>query len=209
MAVNYDYSYEIATGDILNSLDNRTFDESDGDEINAQIATMINVISYRIILNPMGVCNSGILPITTTGIDKKKPDTNQSVTYGSVPFYFNFSTTYSDVSTNGMTINNISAGGITIGSGPRVLTELTISTQNSYTVDSVFIKAMAGNATSNYNLSIKVGAIVVFSKTVNDSTGWKVFGGTLDESLTGQVSFVFTGSASLKINSIAFNALSV
>ena len=157
----------------------------------------------------MGMCNSGILPLTTTGIDKKTPDTNQSVTYGSVPFYFNFSTTYSSVSTSGMTINNISAGGITVGSGTRVLTKLTISTQNSYTVDSVFIKAMAGNASSSYTLSIKVGDTVVFTKTIDDSTGWKVFGGTLDESLSGQISFVFTGSSSLKINSIAFNALSV
>jgi hypothetical protein len=209
VSVNYDYTYQAVTADVANSLDNHTFSESDGDAMNAQIATTINNISYRIVLNPMGMCNSGILPLTTTGIDKKTPDTNQSVTYGSVPFYFNFSTTYSSVSTSGMTINNISAGGITVGSGTRVLTKLTISTQNSYTVDSVFIKAMAGNASSSYTLSIKVGEIVVFTKTIDDSTGWKVFGGTLDESLSGQISFVFTGSSSLKINSIAFNALSV
>lgn len=209
VSVNYDYTYQAVTADVANSLDNHTFTESDGDAMNAQIATTINNISYRIVLNPMGMCNSGILPLTTTGIDKKTPDTNQSVTYGSVPFYFNFSTTYSSVSTSGMTINNISAGGITVGSGTRVLTKLTISTQNSYTVDSVFIKAMAGNASSSYTLSIKVGDTVVFTKTIDDSTGWKVFGGTLDESLSGQISFVFTGSSSLKINSIAFNALSV
>ncbi len=209
VSVNYDYTYQAVTADVANSLDNHTFTESDGDAMNAQIATTINNISYRIVLNPMGMCNSGILPLTTTGIDKKTPDTNQSVTYGSVPFYFNFSTTYSSVSTSGMTINNISAGGITVGSGTRVLTRLTISTQNSYTVDSVFIKAMAGNASSSYTLSIKVGDTVVFTKTIDDSTGWKVFGGTLDESLSGQISFVFTGSSSLKINSIAFNALSV
>ena len=207
VGVNYDYTYQDATEDILNSLDNRTFTESDGDSLNAQIATMINVISYQIILNPMGVCNSGILMVTTTGITKTTPDVDQSVTYGDVPFYFNFSTSYSSVSTSGMTINNISAGGITVGSNSRILTKLVIKTQNAYTVDGAYIKAMAGNASSSYSLTIKVGDTVVFTKTINDSNNWKVFGGALFEPLTGQVSFTFTGSASLKINSIAFNAL--
>ena len=207
VGVNYDYTYQDATEDILNSLDNRTFTESDGDSLNAQIATMINVISYQIILNPMGVCNSGILMVTTTGITKTTPDVDQSVTYGDVPFYFNFSTSYSSVSTSGMTINNISAGGITVGSNSRILTKLVIKAQNAYTVDGAYIKAMAGNASSSYSLTIKVGDTVVFTKTINDSNNWKVFGGALSESLTGQVSFTFTGSASLKINSIAFNAL--
>ena len=207
VGVNYDYTYQDATEDILNSLDNRTFTESDGDSLNAQIATMINVISYQIILNPMGVCNSGILMVTTTGITKTTPDVDQSVTYGDVPFYFNFSTSYSSVSTSGMTINNISAGGITVGSNSRILTKLVIKTQNAYSVDGAYIKAMAGNASSSYSLTIKVGDTVVFTKTINDSNNWKVFGGALSEPLTGQISFTFTGSASLKINSIAFNAL--
>ena len=155
----------------------------------------------------MGMCSSGILAITTTGIDKKTPDVDQSVTYGDVPFLFNFQTTYSEVSTSGMTINNISAGGITVGSGPRPLTKLTITTKNSYTIDGAYIKAMAGNASSSYSLTIKVGETTVFTKTVNDSSNWKVFGGNLDEPLTGQLSFVFSGSASIKLNSIAFNAI--
>ena len=211
VTVKNDYSYEsaVAISSIGNTLMNHTFAESDGESITAKIITGKNDISYQINLNPMGSCSSNILDVTTTGINKKTPDVDQNVTYGDVAFKFNFSTTYSDVSTSGMTINNISAGGITVGSNTRVLTKLTIASSASYTVDKVFIKAQAGNATSNYTLTIKVGDKVIFTKTVNDSTGWKVFGGTLTEPLTGQISFIFTGSSSLKINSIAFNEVSV
>ena len=134
---------------------------------------------------------------------------DQNVTYGDVGFTFNFVTTYDAVSTSGMTINNISAGGITVGSSTRVLTKLTIATSATYTVDRVFIKAMAGNASSSYTLTIKVGETTAFTKTINDSTAWKNFGGALNEPLTGQISFIFIGTSSLKINSIAFNVISV
>ena len=204
-----DFSVEDAAplSSIGHSLMNHVFTESDGDMIEAIIHTSINDIKYQIILNPMGLCSSGTLMVTTTGIDKKSPDTNQSITLGNVPFSFNFSTTFSDVSTTGMTINNISAGGITVGSNNRVLTRLILTTKDSYCIDKAFVKAQAGNATSNYSLIIKVGTALIYSGTVNDSTGWKVFGGSLDEPVTGQVSYIFTGSSCLKLNSIAFNAL--
>ena len=204
-----DFSVEDAAplSSIGHSLMNHVFTESDGDMIEAIIHTSINDIKYQIILNPMGLCSSGTLMVTTTGIDKKSPDTNQSITFGNVPFSFNFSTTFSDVSTTGMTINNISAGGITVGSNNRVLTQLILTTKDSYCIDKAFVKAQAGNATSNYSLIIKVGTALIYSGTVNDSTGWKVFGGSLDEPVTGQVSYIFTGSSCLKLNSIAFNAL--
>ena len=204
---NYDYESTVAMSSIGNTLNNHTFSENDGESITAEIVTAKNHITYQINLNPMGSCSSGILPITTTGINKKTPDKDQSVAFGNVAFYFTFSTTFSDVTTTGMTINNISAGGITIGSSNRSLTKLTLTTKESYTIDKAYIKAMAGNASSNYSLTIKVGDTVIASKTVNDSTGWKVFGETVEESLTGQITFIFIGSTSLKINSIAFNAL--
>lgn len=204
---NYDYESTAGMSSIGNTLNNHTFSENDGESITAEIVTAKNHITYQINLNPMGSCSSGILPITTTGINKKTPDKDQSVTFGNVAFYFNFSTTFSDVTTTGMTINNISAGGITIGSSNRSLTKLTLTTKESYTIDKAYIKAMAGNASSNYSLTIKVGEIVVATKTVNDSTGWKFFGETVEEGLTGQISFIFIGSTSLKINSIAFNSL--
>ena len=201
---NYSYS---AAGAVSHSLSGHPFSESDGDSIEAKITTPVNELKYQISLNPLAACNSGILDVTTTGINKKTPDVDQSVTYGNVGFTFNFSTTYDAVASSGMTINNISAGGITVGSNTRVLTRLTIASSASYTVDKIFIKAQAGNASSSYTLTIKVGDTVAFTKTVNDSTAWKDFGGALNEPLTGQISFIFTGSSSLKINSIAFNAL--
>ena len=203
------YSYTQVTSNITHSLSNHPFSESDGDKIEAKITTPSNEIKYMINLNPLGACSTGILDVTTTGIDKKKANVDQNVTYGDVGFTFNFVTTYDAVSTSGMTINNISSGGITVGSSTRVLTKLTIATSTSYTVDRVFIKAMAGNASSSYTLTIKVGETTAFTKTINDSTAWKNFGGALNEPLTGQISFIFIGTSSLKINSIAFNAISV
>ena len=208
VAVNNDYTYNEVTN-VSNSLANHPFVESDGDTIEAKITTPGNELKYSINLNPLGACSTGILPVTTTGINKTTPDVDQNVTYGNVGFIFNFSTTYGSVSSSGMTINNISAGGITVGSSTRVLTKLTIASSASYTIDKVFIKAQAGNASSSYTLTIKVGETTVSTHTINSSTAWKTFGGNLNEPLTGQVSFIFTGSSSLKINSIAFNVISV
>ena len=203
------YSFIETTNNITHSLSNHPFSESDGDKIEAKITTPSNEIKYMINLNPLGACSTGILDVTTTGINKKTANVDQNVTYGDVGFTFNFVTTYDAVSTSGMTINNISAGGITVGSSTRVLTKLTIATSAAYTVDRVFIKAMAGNASSSYTLTIKVGETTAFTKTINDSTTWKNFGGALNEPLTGQISFIFIGTSSLKINSIAFNVISV
>ena len=208
-AIYNDFSIEDASAisSIHNSLDTHVFTESDGDTIEASIITTINVIKYQIILNPMGLCSSGTLMVTTTGINKRTPNTDQNVSFSNVPFLFNFMTSYSSVSTDGMTINNISAGGITIGSTNRVLTKLTITTKDSYTADKAFIKAQAGNASSSYTVTIKVGNTTVYTGTVNDSSSWKVFGGALTEPVTGQITFVFTGSSCLKINSVAFNSI--
>ena len=203
------YSFIETTSNIAHSLSDHPFSESDGDKIEAKITTPSNEIKYMINLNPLGACSTGILDVTTTGINKKTANVDQNVTYGDVGFTFNFVTTYDAVSTSGMTINNISAGGITVGSSTRVLTKLTIATSATYTVDRVFIKAMAGNASSSYTLTIKVGETTAFTKTINDSTAWKNFGGALNEPLTGQISFIFIGTSSLKINSIAFNVISV
>ena len=203
------YSFIETTSNITHSLSNHPFSESDGDKIEAKITTPSNEIKYMINLNPLGACSTGILDVTTAGINKKTANVDQNVTYGDVGFTFNFVTTYDAVSTSGMTINNISAGGITVGSSTRVLTKLTIATSATYTVDRVFIKAMAGNASSSYTLTIKVGETTAFTKTINDSTAWKNFGGALNEPLTGQISFIFIGTSSLKINSIAFNVISV
>ena len=211
VAVNNDYTYSQVTSGLSHSLVDHLFSESDGDFIEAKIATPLNELKYQIILNPMGLCNSGILEPSTTGINKKTPDVDQEISIGGVPFYFNFSTTFSDVSTSGMTINNnpSEGGGITVGSGPRVLTKLVLKTKNSYTFDAAFAKAKAGNASSSYTLDIQVNGNSINTSTINDSSAWKTFGNTFQETYTGQITFVFTGSSCLKINTIAFNAISV
>lgn len=205
--VKNNYSYIETTSLFTNSLAGHAFNEDDGDSIIAQIDTPLNQISYQIILNPMGMCNSGILPLTTAGIDKKKADINQNVIYGEVPFTFYFETSYTSVSSNGMRIDNISAGGVTIGSDPKPLTKLKITTKEEVSIDSAYIKAQAGNATSSYSLTIKVGDILIYEGTVKDSSKWQVFGDKTNSPITGQVSYIFVGTSSLKINSIAFNTI--
>ena len=211
VGVNHDYSFEEVTAGISNSFDNHEFSDGDGNTANASITTPLNTFSYEIKLNPMGMCNSGVLEPSTTGINKKTPDVDQEILIGSVPFYFNFSTTYSDVSTSGMTINNnpSEGGGITVGSGPRVLTKLVLKTKNIYTFDAAFLKAKAGNGSSSYSVNIQVNGVSIYTNTIDDSETWKVFGSTFQETYTGQITFVFTGSSCLKLNSIAFNAISV
>ena len=211
VAVNYNYSFSEASANLSHSLSNHIFVEEDGDIIEAKISTPVNDLDYQIVLNPMGLCNSGTLVINTTGINKTTPNIDQSVSYGEIPFYFNFETTYSDVANSGMTINNISTGGITVGSNPRSLTKLTIKTKESYTIDQAYIKANAGNTTSSYKLVIKVGDDILLSETAvpyNDKK-FKLFGAKTTMPLTGQVSFIFTGSTSLMINSVAFNSIIV
>ena len=208
VGVNHDYTYEVVTTGFSNSFDNHEFSEADGSTASASITTPINTFSYEIKLNPMGMCSSGILNLDSTGLAKTSANIDQNVSYGSVPFIVNFSSS-TDISGANRFITNISAGGMTVGSGTNPCTRYSIVSQNTYTLESAYIKAMTGNVNSSYTLTIKVGDTVVFVETVNDSTNWKVFGGAFEEQLTGQLSFVFTGSSSLKLNSIAFNAISV
>ena len=208
VGVNHDYTYEEVEGGVSNSFDNHEFSDSDGSTANASITTPINTFSYEIKLNPMGMCSSGILNLDSTGLAKTSANIDQNVSYGSVPFIVNFSSS-TDISGANRFITNISAGGMTVGSGTNPCTRYSIVSQNTYTLDSAYIKAMTGNVNSSYTLTIKVGDTVVFVETVNESTNWKVFGGAFEQQLTGQLSFVFTGSSSLKLNSIAFNAISV
>ena len=108
-----------------------------------------------------------------------------------------------------MNNNPSEGGGITVGSGPRVLTKLILKTKNIYTFDAAFLKAKAGNGTSSYTVNIQVNGASIYTNTIDDSENWKVFGSTFQETYTGQITFVFTGSSCLKLNSIAFNAISV
>ena len=205
VAVYKDFSTEVVSEGIANSLDNYTFLESDGDNKTATITTPINEISYNISLNPIGQMSSGEIFLNTTGINKSQPGVEQEVTYSDVPFLL----TYESTAATPLTINNISGGGVTFGSGTKPITKVVLKTKNSYTVDAVFIKAWRKNNSSSYTLTIKVGDEAILSSASVDNADAKLFGKKLSEPLTGQIIYTFTGSNALNINSVAFNSILV
>ena len=100
---------------------------------------------------------------------------------------------------------------MTLGSGNNQLTGLVLKTKECYTIDKAFIKINAGNTSSSFSLVIKVGdTILLPSTTVDYNNGnFKLYGVNASEPLTGQVTYILTGSNAIKLNSIAFNAISV
>ena len=206
-----DYTYEVIDNGFTHSLINHTFVESDGDNKTATIQVGDDTFTYQIDLNPMANCSTGPIVIKPDGINKSQKGIDQNVTYNNYQFLLNFETSY----TGEMTINNIWSNGsgsevlgTTIGSKTRVLSKLTIKTKDSFTIDAAYAKAFVGNNESSYRLTIKVGDTVLLSgKSFNQTDVGKVMGNSVSEPLTGQVTFIFTGSSSLKINSIAFNSI--
>ena len=206
-----DYTYEVIDNGFTHSLINHTFVESDGDNKTATIQVGDDTFTYQIDLNPMANCSTGPIVIKPDGINKSQKGIDQNVTYNNYQFLLNFETSY----TGEMTINNIWSNGsgsevlgTTFGSKTRVLSKLTIKTKDSFTIDAAYAKAFVGNNESSYRLTIKVGDTVLLSgKSFNQTDVGKVMGNSVSEPLTGQVTFIFTGSSSLKINSIAFNAI--
>ena len=208
VGVNEDFTISDAStiSSIHNSLETHTFAESDGDSIKATISTTTNEIKYQINLNPMGLCsNSAIL--SSSGLSATAHSQDQNVSYGGIPFVANYSTSLAAGAT--FYIRNISAGGVTFATSNSELTRFSIETRDSYTVDRVYIKACASNSTSSYKLTIKVGDTVLLQEeTVSYlKNGFTCFGGRFAEPVTGKISYVFTGSNALKINSIAFNSI--
>ena len=206
VSVNKDYSYEISDETFLHSLDGHVFSESDGDSVNATITCSKNTISYAISLNPMAVCSKEVL-FSSTGIDSKSHNVEQEVTFSEEKILFTYNT--STAASSAFYIRNISTGGVTLGSTNNQLTGLTIKTKESYTVDRAYIKVNAGNANSSFNLVVKVGEQVLLNTTRVDYNGgnFKIYGASSSAPLTGQVSFILSGSNALKLNSIAFNEI--
>lgn len=192
------YTYEEVNEGVINSLADHTFSNDDGESISAYVGAGKDTFKYAITINASGATSSGEIVLSPTGLNANTPNVDQEVTYGNVPFIVNIGgTTY---------VRNITTGGITLGSGNNSLTSLTIKTKNSYTVNAAYIKAFAGNKNSSYLLTIKVGDNTLYSGTVN-STDMKQFGNQIATTYTGQISYIFSGSTSLKINSIAFNEI--
>ncbi len=206
------YTYEQVTTGYTNSLSEHVFSDADGESIVATISAGEQRINYRITLNPLASCSSGELFLNTTGLNKGKKGEDQTVTYGGVDFLFNFDSSANISSSNTMTINNINQDGspigMTIGSSTKPLTKLTLKTKNSYKIDAAYIKAFVGNVNSSYKLTIKVGDSVLLNQTtVNNKDIAKVYGASSSTVLEGQLTYIFEGSSSLKINSVAFNSI--
>ena len=206
VAVNNNYSYNLVSNSITHSLQGHTFTESDGDYVNAIIMTPLNTINYQILLNPMGAC-SDVIALSASGISATIHNQEQDVTFGGIPFVLKYETSIADSAS--FYIRNIGTGGVTLGSSNSELTKFVLKTKNEYTVDKAFIKACASNTSSSFSLTINVGdAVLLNNATVSYlKNGFNCYGGALNEPLTGQVSFIFTGSNALKINSIAFNQI--
>ena len=214
VAVYKDYSYEQVNTGYSNSLSNHVFSEEDGESIKATITAGENSFSYTIVLNPMLGCSTGIVTLNTTGVNERTPNVEQPVSWSNLDFYFSFTTSYGNVAaegtSGGMTLKNDNQnGGFYLGSGNKVLTSLTIKTKESYTIDQAYIKACANNQGSSFSLVIKVGDQVLLngSSVTYNQQKTRVFGAKSETPLTGQVTYIFTGSNALRINSIAFNSI--
>ena len=206
------YTYETVATGYSNSLASHTFSEADGESIVATITINEESIPYRITLNPLASCSSGEIFLNTTGVNKGKKNEDQQVAFCGVEFLFNFDSSANISSSNTMTINNINQDGepvgVTIGSNTKPLTKFTLKTKNSYRIDAAYIKVFVGNTSSSYRLTIKVGDSVLLNQTtVNNKDVAKVYGASTNNALEGQLTYIFEGSSSLKINSVAFNAI--
>ena len=203
VAVNKNLTYSVVSSGIENSLNNHTFAESDGKSLTAVITTPKNTLEYTISLDPIGQTSTGEIFLNANSINKSQSGVEQEMKFGDYDFLLSYVTTASSA-----TITNItSPGGITFGSSTKSITNVTIKTKNSYTIDAAYIKAFRGNKDSAYTLTIKVGEQILLNPTSVNNAEAQIFGKKLNEAYTGQLTFIFTGNTSLKINSIAFNAL--
>ena len=199
------YQTVTPTETITNSFANHTFVESDGDSVEVVLTTSINQIKYQINLDQMGTC-SNVATLGSSGISQMH-NQEQEVTFGGIPFVLKYMTSLDDSET--FYIRNISAGGVTLGSGNSPLTGFVLKTKNSYSIDKAYIKAYAGNDSSEYTLVIKVGDYVLLDETevINNNNKFKVFGNKYRGALTGQITYTFVGNTALRINSVAFDQI--
>ncbi|HHT66733.1 MAG TPA: hypothetical protein GX010_00680 [Erysipelotrichaceae bacterium] len=205
-----DYTYEPVTEGYVHSLEDKTFSLSDGGYVNASILIDEQTLSYNIALNPMSSCASGAIYLDTIeGIDNKLPNQEQSVIYGGIDFLLSYTTSYAKVETDGVTISNIvtNGPGISFGSSTKPITSVIIKSVNTYEINAAFVKACVGNRNSRYELIIKVNDETLLAGSIIDNSDdvFRLYGTNLETSLYGQISFIFVGSSSIKINSIAFN----
>ncbi|MCQ3035891.1 MAG: hypothetical protein MJ248_06755, partial [Bacilli bacterium] len=205
--VNSDLTTETVSA--ANSLNNHTFTSADGDTITATVSVDSFTYSYEISLNPMGNCSYiAQMDKSWTSADQNGADNSSNhvdTTSNGVTWRFYYE------ATKGITSRQIIAdtknNGFKMGSGTYAVTKVIITTVDEYTVDAAYIKAFASNTSSSFNLKIMVGTSILLNSdtvTYNNQTP-AVYGSTSNTPLTGQVSFILTGSNAISLQSIAFN----
>ena len=203
------YEYEVVNEGFTNSLKDHTFSEADGEAITATITAGKDTFSYSITLDPLASSSSGEIVINANGINKSKNGQDQEIKYGDIDFILNCQNN----SSSSMYIQNINNQesipiGVTLGSGNNQVTKFVLKTKSSYKINAAYIKVCVGNVNSSYKLTIKVGDSVLLNETtVNNKDVAKIFGTSINSPLQGQLSYIFEGSSSLKINSVAFNTI--
>ena len=204
VAVNKDYSYNVATDNISSASIDYTFKDEDGNYYDIDINAGEEHLSYRVNLNPMASCTNYYVLDKAT-INNTKPDEDQEVKYGDDDFIINYSTT----ATGAVTLTNDNQnGGFKIGSSTASVTRFSIKTKNSYSINRLYIKCGVANKSSSYKLLFKVaGSTVKIVSSVNDNVNYVRYGIAFDEPIEGDIEFVFNGSNGLRINSIAFNTI--
>ena len=202
VGVTNDFAMSPYQGEYTHTLNEHTFTDEDGRTVEATVEIEGQTIKYSIELDSMENCSTYVT-LDKTGISNATSNigVNQSVTHGGVNFTINV--TCQDTS-KAWTLQNISAGGFTMGSGTNSATKVVLTTVNSYTVDQAYIRARVNNASSAYNLTIKVGTTTIYTGRVTDKVNWNTFGGVCD-GLTGQVSYIFEGGTALCLHAVAFN----
>ncbi len=204
VGVTKDFAMSSYQGEYVHSLDEHTFSEDDGKTIEATIEIEGQTIKYTIELDSMENC-SFYTPVTKTTISNATSNIgqNQTITYGGVNFTINVT---AQDTTKTWLLQNISAGGFTMGSGTNSVTRVVLTTVGSYTIDQAYIRAKVNNASSSYVVTIKVGNTTIYSGRVNDRLSWNTFGGLCEEQ-TGQISYIFEGGNALCLNAVAFNEI--
>ena len=209
-----DFHSEVASQDeYYSTYDYHTFAEGDDEGVGYVLNQVYDEYhyafgSYYIVLDPMQTC-SYHFDLNKSSIDNSYANVgkDQTITYDGYYFTANADVTYTNGdTTKKWTLQNMSAGGFKLGSGTYTLNSFTLTTDTEYTIDKVFIKAYAANQSSEYTLKIYVGEEQVYTSTVNyNNSSWKVYGGELDQTYTGQISFVFEGTNALALYSMAWN----
>lgn len=205
--VNKNYTSTVApSSEYTCSLTGHTFVAEDGEALSASITAGEQTIFYAVKISAMQSCSyySGRLNGTAGSLTNGYSG-DQNISWNGVPFTVNISG-----GTQYTVSNNNQLEGIQMGSNTnnKEVTQVSVTTVNSYTVDRAFIAARAGNSSSSYTLYIKVGDTTVYTHTVGyDANKTNVYGESFSQ-LTGKVTFIFVGEKALTLGAIAYNVVS-